>query len=151
MDENGDNKTNSRVNKFREYSLALAESFDAWRVTPRLLVGAYCFLVGDIIHKFLIFPTINKVTCDSAVLQVMLDHKIDLGTATAVACRITDTVGPPTTYTVIVSAVLGVAAAVFAVYTNTGKDWSKAITPWKWGQSNSENNIKEQLHQDEDK
>ena len=134
---NDDNKitkdNNTRVNKFREWSLALAESFDAWRVTPRLLVGAYCYLVGLVVVKFLKFSTIPKVQCDSATLQVLLSQHIDLASASNVACRVVDTLGPPNSYTIIVSALLGVAAIVFGVYTNTGKDWSKSVAPWKWG------------------
>ena len=75
------------------------------------------------------------------MLQVLLTQKVDLASASNIACRVMDVIGPPSSYTVVVSALVGVAAVVFGVYTNTGKDWSKAIFPWKWGQSNTQNVI----------
>ena len=42
--------------------------------------------------------------------------------------------GPPDAYTTLVSVVVGAAAAVFGLYAAGGRDWSKSVLPWKWGE-----------------
>ena len=122
-----------RINIFRKWSLAIAETIDAWRIVPRVIITGYSILVWYMVDAFLAIETISKVDCDAAVLKVLLEGGQSLETATNIACRVVDTIGPPISYTTLLSVVIGAAAAVFGLYASTGKDWSKSINPWKWG------------------
>lgn len=121
----------SKVNKFRRISLALAESVDAWRIIPRAVIASYSYLVGYMIWFFLSYENIEKVQCDASVLQVLLDHGEALEKAKEIACHVVDVIGPPTTLTALVSTIIGVAGLVFALYSNSGREWKDAqFHPW---------------------
>jgi len=129
----------SNVNSFRKWSLAMAESVDAWRLFPRALVGLYGVMVAMLANWFLHLETFNKTQCASDVLNTLLSKGIPLDKAQQVACTVVEVVGGPTTaQTAFVTAVIGLSTAIFAFYVNTGKDWSKVLTPWNFGKTKAE-------------
>lgn len=119
-----------KVNKFRKWSLAMAETIDAWRIMPRIIITSYGFMVGYMTYVFMSFKNIEKIQCDPGVLKTMLDAKYSLAQAQDVACRVVDIIGPPNAYTTLLSIMVGASAAIFAFYTNSGKNWSLPIASW---------------------
>jgi hypothetical protein len=120
-----------KINTFRRWSLAIAESVDAWRVVPRIVVAGYSYLIGYMVLYFLSHDNVEHVTCDPAVLKVLLDANTDLATATDIACRVTDIIGPPDSLTGIVGTLIGAGAVVFGLYSSTSKKWDGGFSPWR--------------------
>lgn len=124
------------VNRARRISLAGAEAFDAWRIVPRAAVAGYVALIVYIIQWFIGIETFTQTSCDAVILQSLLDRGIGLPEAENVACTVTGVVGgPQTTHTILATTVAGLATAIFGLYTNSGRDWSKSIAPWNFGRS----------------
>ena len=101
-----------KVDKWRKIHLSVAELIDAWRVVPRLLVGGYSWLVYKV-----------------AVWYMNLHPRMIEG---CVSDNIKDCIfeAPTTQHAVLITAVVGVSAAIFAFYTNTGKKWN-GFTNWE--------------------
>ena len=119
-----------KVNNFRKWSLAIAEAIDAYRLIPRLMIGSYGALIGYITYVFLTFDVVNKVTCDAGVMKVLMDSKVPLAEAQKIACNVVDILGPPTSYTILLSTLVGAAALIFGLYTNSGRSWSVPFMAW---------------------
>lgn len=117
------------LNKFRSWSLAMAEQFDAWRIVPRAIVVGYAWLIGYMVLYFLSHDNIQKVDCNAAVMTSLLDKKYTLDQATQIACRVVEVIGPPTSLTTIVGSLIGAGAVVFGLYANTGRKWN-GFTAW---------------------
>ena len=105
------------VNGFRRWSNAAAETIDAWRIIPRVLVAAYGLLTWK---TWVWYTSIETV--------VMKSNCKLLGSE--VICDITGVVGPSTQQAALVTAIVSMAAVVVGLYSNTGKDWSKPLLPW---------------------
>ena len=118
-----------KLNKIRAYSLAAAEQFDAWRIIPRAIAVGYTVMITYIISKFVKFEYIEKTDCSASVMQVLLDKGLPIEQVTAIACQITDVIGPPDSLTAILAIVIGAGAAVFGFYANTGRKWN-GFTSW---------------------
>lgn len=145
MDDDQDT-IEKKVNTQRIKRLAIAEWFDAWRIVPRLLVTLYVFMVIYLIDKFFSMPTYQKIECNADLVVKLVQANIPLQQAQEVACRVVDVVGgPTTTHTVLVTAVCGLATAIFGLYTNSGRDWAKGALPWRFRK-----NVKEKVEEKDD-
>lgn len=112
--------------KFRRWALALAESIDAWRIVPRMMLIAYGYLVLQLFLWFKSIPLYVQTKCDAAVLQLFLDKGVALLQAKELACSVAGTVGGPTAeQTAFVTTIVGLSTAIFAFYTGTGRKWQK--------------------------
>lgn len=103
--------------------LKLAETLDAYRVFPRLVLFFYIIAIGIITDWYLDFEVKYTTECDHKVLELVLE-KEELNKAREAACSITGVVGRPGGYTALVSAFIGAGAAVFGFYVNSGRKWS---------------------------
>lgn len=102
----------------------LAEAFDAWRIVPRIIVVGYSWLVVNLYMWYRSIPTYIQEKCDHNVLQVLLNNKLSLAEARAIACTAVDVVGGPTTaQSTFVTTIIGLSAGIFGLYTATGRKW----------------------------
>lgn len=114
--------------RFRSYSLTFAESVDAWRIMPRLVLIAYSVLVSHLYIWYKSIPTYVQEACDPATLQIFLDNEVPIEQAVRLGCSIKDVVGGPTpAQTTLVTTIIGLTTIVFAFYTNSGRNWEKGI------------------------
>lgn len=114
--------------KFRKYSLALAESFDAWRVIPRIILVVYSALVLNLYLWFKSIPTFVQERCDASMLKILIDANVSLDQAKALACSIVDVVGGPTAaQSAFVTTITGLSAGIFGLYTATGRRWDGGL------------------------
>lgn len=114
------------MKKFKAWLLTLAESFDAWRVVPRLMLVSYGYLVWALFVWYKSIPQYVQTKCDGAVLQVLLDNGQRLEVARELACNIVGSIGGPTSeQTMFVTTIIGLSTGIFALYTTTGRQWQK--------------------------
>lgn len=114
--------------KFRKYSLAMAESFDAWRVIPRLILVAYSALVLNLYLWYISIPTYIQEKCDGAVLKIFLDSGSTIEQAKELACSVMDVVGGPTAaQSAFVTTIIGLSTGIFGMYTATGRKWEGGL------------------------
>lgn len=114
--------------RFRKYSLALAESFDAWRVIPRAILVAYSSLVLNLYLWFKSIPTFIQERCDAAVLKMFIDGGVPFEQAKEMACSIVDVVGGPTAaQSTFVTTIIGLSTGIFGLYTATGRRWDGGL------------------------
>lgn len=120
---------------FRRISLIIAESVDAWRIIPRVILILYGTLVFNLYLWYRSIPTYVQMQCDSGVLQVLTDKGIDLEVARDVACSVLDIVGGPTAaQSAFVTTIIGLSTGIFGLYVATGRKWERglptdAVTP----------------------
>lgn len=113
-----------RISKFRKISLVIAESFDAWRIVPRLMLVAYGALVINLYTWYKSIPTFVQQKCDAAVLKIFIDGGMTVHDAQNLACTIVDVVGGPTpAQSAFVTTIIGLSTGIFGLYTATGKRW----------------------------
>lgn len=107
------------IDTYRKGHLAVAELVDAWRVVPRLLIGAYGYLVFKVVKWYMVLEPRFIPDC--------------------VSDTVTDCIfqAPTTQHAALVTAVVGVSAAVFGLYTNSGKKWN-GFTLWNGGTQTEE-------------
>lgn len=114
--------------KFQKYALSLAESFDAWRVIPRIIVLMYSVLVTHLYLWYKSIPTFIQEKCDPSILRMLLESGIDINEAKLVACSIVDVVGGPTaSQTTFVTTIIGLSTGIFGLYTATGRKWERGL------------------------
>lgn len=107
---------------FRTWSLALAETFDAWRVVPRAILVAYGWMVWEVTRWYMSIPSANQTSCQADVLQALIQSGTTLEQARSTACSIIQTVGGPTSeQTMFVSITAGLSSVVIGLYLNSGK------------------------------
>lgn len=108
----------------KNWTLAIAESIDAIRLVPRIIVGAYGYLMINLYLWFTHIPTVMQEKCDPTLMQILLDHGKSLEMAKDLACYVVDVVGGPTTaQTTFVTIIIGLATPLFAFYVTTGRKW----------------------------
>lgn len=100
------------IDKFRQIHLSLAEALDAWRIVPRALVGLYCYMLYKIIIWYM---TLEPYILNGCKSQNVIDCVIQ---------------APTSQHAALVTAVVGISAAVFGLYSSTGKKWN-GFTFWK--------------------
>lgn len=114
------------MEKFKSWALALAESFDAWRVVPRTMLLSYGYLVFQLYLWYKNIPIYMQTKCDGAVLQILLDKGLKFEQAKELACNVIGTVGGPSSeQTMFVTTIIGLSTGIFALYTTTGRKWGK--------------------------
>lgn len=125
------------MEKFKYWMLTMAESFDAWRVVPRFILICYGYLVWSLYLWYKSIPVYTQTQCDGVVLKVLLDEGVAFDLARQMACNVVGTIGGPSgEQTMFVTTIIGLAAAIFGLYTGTGRKWQKA-----------EDNYAQQYHQ----
>jgi len=104
-----------------------AEVIDALRVVPRLILGTYVAGVAWIIDWYINYDVQYVTECDSATLNVLMREHVPLAEAKAIACSVTQVIGQPSGYTALVTVMVGAAAIVFGLYTNSGRKWTGKV------------------------
>ena len=100
------------IDRFRQMHLSLAEALDAWRIVPRALVGLYCYMLYKIVNWYMdLAPYVIEKCVSSNALDCIAQ-------------------APTTQHAALVTAVVGISAAVFGLYSSTGKKWN-GFTFWK--------------------
>ncbi len=99
------------VDTWRKGHLAIAEWIDAWRLIPRLLVGAYVWLVYKVMVWYMALEPKMIEGCTSE---------------TVIDCVYS---APTTAQAALITAVIGISAAIFGLYTTSGKKWN-GFQPW---------------------
>ena len=101
------------LDKMRKGHLALAEAFDAWRIIPRALVAGYAFLVYKVVAWYM---DLHPVLMEGCVSE-----------------NITDCIhqAPTTQHAALVTAVVGMAAVIIGLYSNTGRKWDNGVKEWE--------------------
>ena len=116
------------MNKYRKFSLSIAETIDAWRIIPRTVVVLYSCLVVSLYLWFRSIPTFTQTSCDAGVLMFLTDKGVDVMQAQEIACTIVDVVGGPTTaQSTFVTTVIGLSAGIFGLYASTGRRWEGGL------------------------
>ena len=115
----------TKVDEFRILILTFAELVDAWRIVPRTVVTAYGYMCWEVVKWYTSLEPKMIPGCDMIFEQ--LRDNID-------KC-ITD--APSTQHTAFVTAIVGAAAAVFALYANTGRHWESAKFV-KWDETHTQ-------------
>lgn len=115
----------SSYSKFRKWSLIIAETIDAWRIIPRMLLFLYGLLVVNLYEWYKSIPTHLQTLCDPATLQIFISNGMNINQAKDYACHVVNVVGgPTTTQSVMVTTIIGLSTAIFGLYTATGKQWA---------------------------
>jgi hypothetical protein len=110
----------------KRWAMSLAESIDALRLVPRLIIIGYGFLVGVLVIWFMGIDTAVQMNCDAGLIKILLDAGQDLEVAKDLACSVANMVGGPTTaQTTFVTTIIGLATPLFAFYATTGKKWGE--------------------------
>lgn len=115
--------------QFKRKALTLAEIIDAYRTIPRVLIFSYVGLVAYAVDWFVNIPRIEKIVCDPQVIERLAKISMSKADIESLACRTIDVIGPTTAEAALVSTVIGAAAIVFGMYTNTGRKWTDKPAP----------------------
>lgn len=99
------------VDTIRKGHLSLAEFIDAWRIIPRVLVVGYGFLLFKVVKWYM---NLQPFMLEGCVSDTVTDCIVQ---------------APTTQHAALVTAVVGVAAAVFGLYANSGRKWN-GFTYW---------------------
>lgn len=94
------------IDRKRQIHLALAEMIDSWRVVPRLLLAGYAYLLYKTISWYMALEPYMLEGCKS-------DKIID--------CIVQ---APTTQHAALLTAVVGIAGAIFGLYTASGRKWN---------------------------
>lgn len=82
----------------KETWLSVAELFDAFRIVPRILLVGY----GILLYK--------TVTWYMMIAPLIIDNKVLID-------------GPTTQHAALITAVVGLGAAIFGLYSNSGRSY----------------------------
>jgi hypothetical protein len=111
------------MEKFKQHMLSLSEILDSWRVIPRIMAGAYGFMVYKLFIWYTSMPTYEEKECDNSILQTLLDKGIDVQSAMEMACTVVGTVGGPTSQqTSFVTIIISLSTGIFGFYVNSGNN-----------------------------
>ena len=105
------NKKKINVDDCRKWHLVGAEAVDAWRIVPRLMSAGYAYLLGAVSWWYMNLEPKLIEGCDVSILKE--------------ACL---TNAPTTQHAALVTAIIGISAAVFGLYANTGRKWGRFIS-----------------------
>jgi hypothetical protein len=109
--------------RFKKFMLGFAESMDALRVFPRIVLGLYLYGLYHIVKWYIEFELKFVTKCDSSSLNVLLKEGIKIDEAKSIACSVTEVIGHPTGYTALVTILVGASAAIFGMYAKSGRSW----------------------------
>ena len=99
------------IDRFRQMYVTLAEMLDAFRIFPRLLVAGYTVLLYVVVRWYMDLETFMLPGCESEVVTQCIVES------------------PTNQHAVLVTAVIGISAAIFGLYTTSGKKWN-GFTFW---------------------
>ena len=117
-----------KFNKFRVFSLTCAESFDSWRIVPRLMLIGYTVLVINMYSWYKSIPTYVQERCDPAVIQILIQNKFTPIDAQKSACSVQNVVGGPTpAQTTLVTTIIGLSSLIFGFYASSGRKWENGL------------------------
>ncbi len=105
-------KTVGNVDTWRKGHLAVAEWIDAWRLVPRIIAGGYAWVTYTVVKWYMNLKPELLENCNVELLKEV--------------CVVQ---APSTQHAALVTAVIGIAAAMFAFYANSGKKWN-GFQPW---------------------
>ena len=112
--EQGEVMMSNDTDTYRRRHLAVAEFIDAWRIIPRALVAGYAYLLYKVVKWYMdLEPSMIKGCIPNEVTDCIFH-------------------APSTQHAALVTAVVGIAAAIFAFYTSTGRKWN-GFTKWRNG------------------
>lgn len=118
------------IPRIRQYVLLLAESFDAWRVIPRLMLLAYGYLVFNLYIWYKNIPTYVQEKCDANIVMQLLAEGMSKPEIKQFACTVGDVVGGPTAaQSTFVTTIIGLSTGIFGLYTATGRKWDNWEPP----------------------
>lgn len=100
------------IDTWRKGHMAVAEWVDAWRIVPRVLVAAYAYMMWGVVKWYMALEPRIIEDCNVELLKEV--------------CVIQ---APSTQHAALVTAVVGIAAAVFGLYSNSGRKWN-GFTNW---------------------
>ena len=104
------------IDTWRKGHMAVAEWVDAWRIVPRALVMGYAYMLWIVVQWYMNLKPEILEGCNVELLKEV--------------CVIQ---APTTAHSIVLSAVVGVAAAVFGLYSNSGRSWN-GFTNWGNGE-----------------
>ena len=102
------------IDTFRKAHLSVAEFIDAWRLIPRLVV--LLFMYG----------TYHVVKWYMSLAPYLLEGCVERG-GTVEQCLVQ---APTNQHVALITALFGLAAAVFGFYAKSGRTWN-GFTHWK--------------------
>lgn len=113
------------MNKITDFILDFAKAFDSLRVIPRIVLFIYGILVYNLYTWYKSIPTVEELSCDSSILQTLIDSGVDPVVAVELSCTVIGLVGGPTTaQTSFVTIIAGLSTAVIGLYLNSGPKWN---------------------------
>jgi hypothetical protein len=118
------------IDVYRKRHLAIAEFIDAWRLIPRSLVAGYAYMLAKVVWWYMsLEPHLPK--------DIL--HKVDQLTPEQIKLLLVE--APTTQHAVLVSTVVGIGAAIFGLYSSSGKRWNEGFH--YWGKDESSSSAKE--------
>ena len=99
------------IDGIRKTYLSFAELLDSLRIFPRLLVGGYTYLLYKVVDWYMNLETVLLKGCESEVVTQCIIE------------------APTNQHAALVTAVIGVAAAIFGLYATSGRKWN-GFTHW---------------------
>lgn len=100
------------IDTWRKGHMALAELIDSWRLIPRALVAGYAFFMWKVATWYMELTPRMIEGCD---VKELGEHCISYM--------------PSTQHAVLITAVVGVSAAVLGLYSSSGRKWN-GFTHW---------------------
>ena len=116
------------IDTWRKGHLAVAEWVDAWRLIPRMLVGGYAFMMYKVVSWYMNLKPELIENCNVELLKEV--------------CVV---MAPSTQHAALVTAVVGIGAAVFGLYASSGKKWN-GFTKWGNGEGKQSASDDDQDH-----
>ncbi len=100
------------IDAWRKLHMSVAEFLDAWRIIPRTVVLIYGYGMWQVGEWYMSLKPYMLEGCNVELLKEK--------------CLV---MAPTTEHMALVTALLAVAAAIFGLYTNSGKKWN-GFTHW---------------------
>ena len=100
------------IDHWRKFHMAFAEWVDAWRLIPRAIVLGYAYVCWETFQWYISLEPYMIDGCDVETLKE--------------ACLVN---APTTEHMAFITALFGVSAGIFGLYTATGRKWN-GFTHW---------------------
>lgn len=100
--------------KIKATFLTWAEMVDAWRIIPRAILVAYSWMLLKVITWYM---SLEPYFPDE-VKQLVANQTVITPEITALMVQ-----APTTQHAALVTAVIGISAAIFGLYSNSGRKW----------------------------
>ncbi len=100
------------IDAWRKLHMSMAEFLDAWRIIPRAVVLIYGYGMWQVGEWYM---SLKPYMLDNCNVELLKEK-----------CLV---MAPTTEHMALVTALLAVAAAIFGLYTNSGRKWN-GFTHW---------------------